>query len=70
MMPHYNGAHAVVNIHLDYNEQVAQTYDCQWQEESDEKGVEYEGCVIDVLGLRPHNTTNWHFVQAAEDHSW
>lgn len=70
MMLHYNGTHAVVNFYLDYNEQVAQTYDYQRQEESDEEGEEYESCVIEVLGLWPHNTTNWHFVQATEDHSW
>lgn len=58
MMLHYN----LYNFYLDYNEQVAKTYDCQRQEESDEKGVEYEACVIDVLGLRPYDTTNWHFV--------
>ena len=56
--------------HLDYNKQVAHTYDCEGQEETNEKGVEYEGCVIDVLGLRPHDATYRHLVQATEDHSW
>lgn len=54
--------------HLDYNEQVTQAYDCQWQEESDQEGIEYEGLVIDVLWLRPHNPAYRHLVQAAEDH--
>lgn len=63
----------VVNVetasHLDYDEQVAQAYDCQREEESNEEGVDYEGRVIDILGLRPNNPTHGHLVQAAEDHS-
>lgn len=57
-----------VGSHLDYNQQVAQTYDCQRQAESNEKGVEYEGCVIDVLRLGPHDSAHRHLVKAAEDH--
>lgn len=55
--------------HLDYDEQVAQAYDCQRHEESNEEGVDYEGCVIDILWLRPHDPTHRHLVQATEDHS-
>ncbi len=69
IMLNYNVTHVEAGPHLDYNEQVAQAYDRQRQEESNEKSVEYEGCVIDILWLRPHDPTYWHLVQATEDHS-
>ncbi|TNN30951.1 hypothetical protein EYF80_058897 [Liparis tanakae] len=53
--------------HLDDDEQVAQTDDRQRQEEADEEGVDDEGRVVDVLGLRPHDATHGHLVEAAED---
>lgn len=61
---------AVMDSYLDYNEQVAHTYNCQRQEEPNEEGVEYEGRVVDILRLRPHNATHWNLVQSTEDQSW
>lgn len=55
--------------HLDDDEQVAQANNGQRQEKSNKEGVEYEGFVVDILRLWPHDATHWHLVESAEDHS-
>lgn len=61
--------HVEAGSYLDYNEQVAQTYDCQRKAEPNEEGIDYEGCVIDILGLRPLDPTRLLLVKATKDQS-